>query len=170
MLYLVLHMKLFSPETIKLQPYRRPSIRSSLTLSVTAVTLRSSKGPKLTLSFFHPCSFLQLVLYSQKFDEFQATLAKSNEVYAVFKQEMEKVGWAEECSFVSVSTFLFLCKFFSRVIIIMSLVYLDEQEDEETGARVERVEDTLWKLQQDPYWHDRGGKLMWTTLVYSALH
>ncbi|XP_060770214.1 beta-taxilin isoform X2 [Neoarius graeffei] len=33
----------------------------------------------------------QLVLYSQKFDEFQATLAKSNEVYTVFKQEMEKM-------------------------------------------------------------------------------
>ncbi|XP_034157930.2 beta-taxilin isoform X1 [Pangasianodon hypophthalmus] len=33
----------------------------------------------------------QLVLYSQKFDEFQATLAKSNEVYAAFKQEMEKM-------------------------------------------------------------------------------
>ncbi|XP_072552068.1 beta-taxilin [Salminus brasiliensis] len=33
----------------------------------------------------------QLVLYSQKFDEFQATLAKSNEVYATFKQEMDKM-------------------------------------------------------------------------------
>ncbi|MCJ8750066.1 hypothetical protein PDJAM_G00195140 [Pangasius djambal] len=33
----------------------------------------------------------QLVLYSQKFDEFQATLAKSNEVYAAFKQEMERM-------------------------------------------------------------------------------
>ncbi|KAJ8355843.1 hypothetical protein SKAU_G00186370 [Synaphobranchus kaupii] len=34
----------------------------------------------------------QLVLYSQKFDEFQATLAKSNDVYANFKQEMEKMS------------------------------------------------------------------------------
>ncbi|XP_030628060.1 alpha-taxilin [Chanos chanos] len=33
----------------------------------------------------------QLVLYSQKFDEFQATLAKSNEVYITFKQEMDKM-------------------------------------------------------------------------------
>ncbi|XP_060738625.1 alpha-taxilin isoform X1 [Tachysurus vachellii] len=33
----------------------------------------------------------QLVLYSQKFDEFQATLAKSNDVYAVFKQDMENM-------------------------------------------------------------------------------
>ncbi|KAF4092215.1 hypothetical protein AMELA_G00018230 [Ameiurus melas] len=33
----------------------------------------------------------QLVLYSHKFDEFQATLAKSNDIYTAFKQEMEKM-------------------------------------------------------------------------------
>ncbi|XP_016342925.1 alpha-taxilin isoform X2 [Sinocyclocheilus anshuiensis] len=33
----------------------------------------------------------QLVLYSQKFDEFQNTLAKSNEIYITFKQEMERM-------------------------------------------------------------------------------
>ncbi|XP_067273964.1 alpha-taxilin isoform X1 [Pseudorasbora parva] len=33
----------------------------------------------------------QIVLYSQKFDEFQNTLAKSNEIYATFKQEMDKM-------------------------------------------------------------------------------
>ncbi|KAF7669588.1 hypothetical protein LDENG_00173750 [Lucifuga dentata] len=33
----------------------------------------------------------QLTLYSQKFDDFQVTLAKSNEIYAHFKQEMEKM-------------------------------------------------------------------------------
>ncbi|XP_073709298.1 beta-taxilin isoform X2 [Garra rufa] len=33
----------------------------------------------------------QLVLYSQKFDEFQNTLSKSNEIYVTFKQEMEKM-------------------------------------------------------------------------------
>ncbi|XP_051955208.1 beta-taxilin-like isoform X2 [Xyrauchen texanus] len=33
----------------------------------------------------------QLVLYSQKFDEFQVTLAKSNEIYATFKQQMDKM-------------------------------------------------------------------------------
>lgn len=38
-----------------------------------------------------PILFLQLVLYSQKFDEFQNTLAKSNGIYLTFKQEMEKV-------------------------------------------------------------------------------
>ncbi|KAM4632663.1 beta-taxilin isoform 2-T3 [Polymixia lowei] len=33
----------------------------------------------------------QLTLYSQKFDEFQATLAKSNDIYVSFKQEMDKM-------------------------------------------------------------------------------
>uniref|UniRef100_A0A8C2XLE2 Taxilin beta n=1 Tax=Cyclopterus lumpus TaxID=8103 RepID=A0A8C2XLE2_CYCLU len=34
----------------------------------------------------------QLSLYAQKFDEFQATLAKSNEIYVRFKKEMDNVG------------------------------------------------------------------------------
>ncbi|XP_043962961.1 beta-taxilin isoform X2 [Gambusia affinis] len=33
----------------------------------------------------------QLALYAQKFDEFQATLAKSNEIYVRFKQEMDNM-------------------------------------------------------------------------------
>lgn len=41
----------------------------------------------------------QLTLYAQKFDEFQGTLAKSNEIYVRFKQEMDNVG-VERCSTV----------------------------------------------------------------------
>lgn len=41
-------------------------------------------------SFFSVRS--QLALYAQKFDEFQATLAKSNEIYVRFKQEMDNVS------------------------------------------------------------------------------
>lgn len=37
---------------------------------------------------------LQLTLYSGRFEEFQSTLAKSNEVFATFKQEMDKVSIA----------------------------------------------------------------------------
>lgn len=36
------------------------------------------------------CIF-QLSLYMDKFEEFQSTLAKSNEVFTTFRQEMEKV-------------------------------------------------------------------------------
>ena len=39
-----------------------------------------------------PC--LQLTVYSGRFEEFQSTLTKSNEVFATFKQEMEKVSTA----------------------------------------------------------------------------
>lgn len=34
----------------------------------------------------------QLTLYAQKFDEFQETLSKSNEIYVRFKKEMDNVG------------------------------------------------------------------------------
>ena len=40
---------------------------------------------------------LQLSLYSDKFEEFQRTLNKSNEVFGTFKKEMDKVRgeWME---------------------------------------------------------------------------
>lgn len=47
-------------------------------------------GLKQIYSF--PC--LQLTLYSGRFEEFQSTLTKSNEVFATFKQEMDKVSIA----------------------------------------------------------------------------
>ncbi len=37
----------------------------------------------------------QLTLYMDKFEEFQTTLAKSNEVFTTFRQEMEKVSVQE---------------------------------------------------------------------------
>jgi len=37
----------------------------------------------------------QLTLYMDKFEEFQTTLAKSNEVFTTFRQEMEKVSVEE---------------------------------------------------------------------------
>lgn len=39
-----------------------------------------------------PASFFQqLSLYMDKFEEFQTTMAKSNELFTTFRQEMEKV-------------------------------------------------------------------------------
>ena len=35
--------------------------------------------------------FLQLSMYTEKFEEFQKTLTKSNEVFGTFKKEMDKV-------------------------------------------------------------------------------
>lgn len=37
------------------------------------------------------CFFCQLSVYSEKFDEFQGTVSKSHNVYASFKQDMDKV-------------------------------------------------------------------------------
>lgn len=42
------------------------------------------------MTSFDLCLF-QLSLYTEKFEEFQNTLSKSNEVFTTFKQEMEKV-------------------------------------------------------------------------------
>lgn len=47
---------------------------------------------KATLKWIHFFSYLQLTLYSGRFEEFQNTLTKSNEVFATFKQEMDKVS------------------------------------------------------------------------------
>jgi len=35
--------------------------------------------------------YKQLSLYMDKFEEFQTTMAKSNELFTTFRQEMEKV-------------------------------------------------------------------------------
>ena len=34
----------------------------------------------------------QLSMYTEKFEEFQKTLSKSNELFATFKKEMDKVS------------------------------------------------------------------------------
>ena len=36
---------------------------------------------------------LQLAMYSEKFEEFQQALSKSNEVFGTFKKEMDKVRY-----------------------------------------------------------------------------
>lgn len=52
----------------------------------------------------------QLSLYSEKFEEFQQTLTKSNQVFTTFKKDTDRVGvvmWAGS----PVVTLLFLCVF-----------------------------------------------------------
>lgn len=53
------------------------------------------------LSRLFICS--QLTLYGQKFDEFQATLAKSNEIYTRFKKEMDNVGGATDTVYMVIN-------------------------------------------------------------------
>lgn len=70
----------------------------------------------------------QLTLYAQKFDEFQGTLAKSNQIYARFKAEMDNVGAAERGGPAS------------RLETHVLLRFSDDRKDEEDGKRDEPVE------------------------------
>ena len=47
----------------------------------------------MRVSLYYQPAFglIQLSLYTEKFEEFQKTLTKSNEVFATFKKEMDKV-------------------------------------------------------------------------------
>lgn len=53
---------------------------------------RSSPSWRLKLLWLFFSLLMQITLYSERFEEFQKTLTKSNEVFATFKQEMEKVS------------------------------------------------------------------------------
>ena len=46
---------------------------------------KATKLSRLVISLF------QLVLYAERFEDFQKTLNKSNEVFSTFKKEMDKV-------------------------------------------------------------------------------
>lgn len=59
----------------------------------------------------------QLSLYSEKFEEFQKTLTKSNEVFGTFKKEMDKVG-------LSVSLRLSVCVSVSQSVCVCVSVCL----------------------------------------------
>ena len=72
---------------------------------------------------------MQLTLYAQKFDEFQGTLAKSNQIYARFKKEMDNVGAAAAAAAARRIT---LCPRFS-----------DDRKDEEDGKGDECVEEQV---------------------------
>ena len=45
----------------------------------------------VSVSYKKWCFILQLTMYAERFDEFQKTLNKSNEVFSTFKKEMDKV-------------------------------------------------------------------------------
>ena len=51
----------------------------------------SASSPVLS-DFWDGIFSLKLAMYSEKFDEFQGTVSKSNGVYASFKQDMDKVS------------------------------------------------------------------------------
>lgn len=62
------------------------------TYFITFYQNRSSPSWRLKLLLLFFSLLMQITLYSERFEEFQKTLTKSNEVFATFKQEMEKVS------------------------------------------------------------------------------
>lgn len=89
----------------------------------------------------------QLTLYAQKFDEFQGTLAKSNQIYARFKTEMDNVGAAERSRPPT-----------SLLETHVLLRFSDDGKDDENGKRDESVEKQIRELQQSSDGHDGGGR------------
>lgn len=85
-----------------------------------------------------------------KFEEFQSTLAKSNEVFSTFRQEMEKVSL--ERTAVCVYTHAHV---HSLLVICVSS---DDQEDQKVGKRDDTVEEQVGEQQPGPAADGRGGE------------
>lgn len=77
-----------------------------------------------------------------KFEEFQSTLAKSNEVFTTFRQEMEKVrnGIAATDRLRPLLTSVSL---FSLLAVNGLYFPVDDQEDQEAGEGNDAVEDQM---------------------------
>lgn len=88
----------------------------------------------------------QLTLYMDKFEEFQTTLAKSNEVFTSFRQEMEKVSCVLRTHFIERSS---LHKHWSYSVSMdlsnycLNALYTDDQENQEVGEGDHSVEDQM---------------------------
>lgn len=88
----------------------------------------------------------QLTLYMDKFEEFQTTLAKSNEVFTSFRQEMEKV-----CCFLLMCFFWSVWLYTDNVVlsvltplsVLIALFSTDDQENQEAGERDHSLEDQM---------------------------
>ena len=79
-------------------------------------------------------------MYSEKFDEFQVTVSKSNGVYASFKQDMDKVSITP---LVHVAYYHVISKHGDHVLctrFMLESCLLDVEEDEEAGEGVSFLE------------------------------
>ena len=87
----------------------------------------------------------QLSLYSDKFEEFQKTLTKSNQMFSTFKKEMDKVGVA----------------FLPLTTCTVCLCLSDVQDEWYTGEGDADMEGTLREVQQVITGDGPGGVLPW---------
>ncbi|XP_014902113.1 beta-taxilin [Poecilia latipinna] len=72
---------------------RRPSVTASVSVPSDQLLVQAAEWKLQAKTLREQATVMQaqLALYAQKFDEFQATLAKSNEIYVRFKQEMDNM-------------------------------------------------------------------------------
>uniref|UniRef100_A0A8C2I3K0 Taxilin beta a n=1 Tax=Cyprinus carpio TaxID=7962 RepID=A0A8C2I3K0_CYPCA len=94
----------------------------------------------------HTVMQAQLVLYSQKFDEFQNTLAKSNEIYITFKQEMEKM--TKKMKKLEKESSIWKTRFESCNKALVEMIEEKAKEFELFTLKIDRLE-TLCRALQD---------------------
>ena len=88
----------------------------------------------------------QLSLYSEKFDEFQSTLTKSNEVFNTFKKEMDKVccGFRTSCVVLGLVIDGYDAAMFDGCSLSL---FLDGKNDRCAGEGDVDMEETLREIQ-----------------------
>ncbi|GCB61882.1 hypothetical protein scyTo_0007126 [Scyliorhinus torazame] len=96
----------------------------------------------------------QLSLYMDKFEEFQSTLAKSNEVFTTFRQEMEKIAvfltsTTDTAIFYNMTTTLLSLVQLPYVIWLMKEKTLRDKEYKGLQVKLERLEKLCRALQTE---------------------
>lgn len=107
------------------------------------------------------CIIFQLSLYTEKFEEFQTTLSKSNEVFTTFKQEMEKVRCQCDCEGAREREGgggLFFLPFAGCDSLVFFVT--DDQKDQKAGEGDGHVSIQVGEQQQGSSGDGRGGKVL----------
>ncbi|XP_063810312.1 alpha-taxilin [Pseudophryne corroboree] len=92
----------------------------------------------------------QLALYTEKFEEFQNTLSKSNEVFTTFKQEMEKM--TKKIKKLEKETTMYRSRWESSnkaLLVMAEEKTLRDKEQEALQAKIQRLEKLCRALQTE---------------------
>ncbi|XP_077338106.1 alpha-taxilin [Lithobates pipiens] len=92
----------------------------------------------------------QLALYTEKFEEFQSTLSKSNEVFTTFKQEMEKM--TKKIKKLEKETTMYRSRWESSnkaLFVMAEEKTLRDKEQEALQAKIQRLEKLCRALQTE---------------------
>lgn len=92
----------------------------------------------------------QLALYTEKFEEFQNTLSKSNEVFTTFKQEMEKM--TKKIKKLEKETTMYRSRWESSnkaLLVMAEEKTLRDKEQEALNAKIQKLEKLCRALQTE---------------------